>query len=1310
MRQHPIERTLWHGTDNRHKLSQLELLERTEPLIILGEAGMGKSHLLEWLASFPGYARCTARQLINRQDPRTLLGNARMLVIDALDEVNVQKDGDAVDLVLRRLGELGYPPFVLSCRVADWRSATGLEAIREQYDGQQPLELHLEPFKDTDAIAFLGESMGVESAKKVVDHFNSRGLAGLLGNPQTLELVTRVAGRGPLPDSRSELFERAIEVLRVEHRDVKAGAQPARDAALDAAGAAFAGLILTGNEAIVRTAEANTTEGEIQVTEISQLLGADAVAAMLGTRLFKADGADRFSYWHRRIGEYLGARWLAKLADNGRKRRRLLSLFQSHGLVPASLRGIHAWLARDPALAPSIIAADPMGVVEYGDADDLTIEQAQCLLVSLAALARTNPQFRDWGPYSLRGIGQPALLKDVRDLVTGPGTPFGLRLLILEGIKGSPIAPDLRTELQALVLDGGASFAIRHAAAEALVEMTPRQDWPAMFQILHSQADEQSLRLAIGLMAKIRYETFDDRLIVDLVVSFAMQESRILGVLTKLKHELPDARLDGVLDHFALAVSACGDRHSRTGNNQLTDFAYHLIMRRVQAGTVDAKRLWSWLRPFDSRLGHQTQTREQLAKHIREDHALRRAVQRHVLLEQPEESTLRFQAWRLLDRSTGFATSPDDIVALLAELDPSDLDDDRWREVVQLAKHNRETGAEVRTAARPFAGNRPELLSWLDGLAEPKVPEWQVEGERRDRERREQQAIRFAEQRVSFAGQIDAIHRGSPDVVVPLAMAYLGLFDDIDSDAVPAHERVSRWLSPAIGEAALSGFDAFLASDPLSPTADEIASSYAEDQYWDAGYIFVAALAERHRNGTGFAGLPDEPLLAGLFVLRHTSIDEHAGIDGLKEVVETEVRQRGLWPSAMRRYHEPQLEARRTYVDGLRTFMGDDTDAVLAADRAAEWLMCFPDLPVDPEVELIDRLVRSGRYGDLLAALGKRTVLKSEAQRRNWDAVRFLANFDDTLAPIGASEIEPELLWHIRDRAGGGEHVVTLSVAKLEWLIASFRALWPMTTHPSQIRIGDRNPWDASDYLSSLIRRLGNHAGDDATAALRHLREAPQDGYTETIRAVAAEQVRVRVESIFVPPTLDAIDAIARDRAPVTGDDLQAFMIEELALAQAKIMSDDAESWRGFYDDHGVPHDEERCRDHLLGLLRQGSPGVALEPETHVAADKEVDITCSVGKLRLPIEVKGQWHRELWQAADKQLDKLYVRDWRADQRGIYLVLWFGDPVPARKQLCGRGRGAPLPSSPEQLRDMLGAASQAVRDGRIAIVILDLSRP
>lgn len=1305
-----IERTLWYETQNgRAKLPQGELRKRTEPLLILGEAGMGKSHLVKWFATAPGYARCTARQLINRHDPKTLLGDAKTLVIDALDEVSAQNDGDAVDLVLRQLGRLGCPHFVLSCRVAEWRSATGREAIREQYP-EEPLELHLEPFDDDDAKTFLSASLGADTAKAVVEHFNARGLNGLLGNPQTLELISRVAGSGNLPETRSELFSRAVEELRVEHRDAKAYGQLARETGLDAAGAAFAGLILTGSEAIVRTSAANSAEGELQLADVSRLPGGESIGNVLGTRLCKADGADRFGYVHRRVGEYLGARWLAKQADTLPKRRRLLSMFHSYGLVPTSLRGIHAWLAHDPALAQAVIAADPMGVIEYGDADDLTVEQARSLIRALELLATDSPRFRDWGPYSVRGITQPELSGDIRRLISGPETPFGLRLLVLEAVKGSKIAPELRGDLRGIVLDPQAIFAIRRAAGEALSELDGEDDWSTILGALHGYGDELSTRLAIEMVEHIGYEWIDDNLVVELVIAHAKNEGRTVGVLLGLKRHLPDSRIDGILDRLAVVAKTLGKRYERPGNDVLTDFAYHLIVRAVVAGGVTAEKLWSWLEPFDASAGYQRESRQQLDALIRSDDRFRQAIQRYVLLERPSDHSPWHLAWKLAKRCAAFTPTAADIVALLEVLDPSDHSDERWRDLVQLTPHDNKVGAEVRAAAKLFAAHCPSLLEWIEKLAKPIIPEWKIEQAERERTRRAKQAAAHTEHRKRYATYIDQMRQGDYNTIIAPAKAYLNLFNDIGDD-VPAHKRVSQWLGDELGNVAHVGFEAFMVLDPPMPTAQQIAESLAQGKGYEAGYIIVAALAERFRKGVGFDDLSDERLMAGLFELRRTWIDGHAGILGLREAIEEAIHARGSWVEAMRLYHEPQLRARCESVDGLYAFLQGERHAELAAELAAEWLERFPDIPVGPETELIDRLIRSGRLEALRRVAAGHIKLTDDERRRNWDAIGVVVDYEQTVVRLNASPIEPELLWHLRNRTGGrfaGAHIV-LSPAQLEWIITTFRPQYPMVVAPSGTTTGDANPWDASNYLTQLIRRLGNDTSEDATAALMRLRDAPTDGYTESIKIVVAEQARNWVEASYAPPTLEAINVITRNLLPVCAADLQALVLEDLLVAQAKVKSDDAESWRGFYDDKDVPFAEERCRDHLLGLLRQGSKEVTFDPEAHVAADKEVDIACSVGALRMPIEVKGQWHPELWKGADMQLDALYTRDWRADGRGVYLVLWFGDKQPLHKRLKNPGKGMKAPQTAEELREMLVTRSQSVREGRVVVFVLDLVR-
>lgn len=1305
-----IERTLWYRQDDSVvELAQAELEQRTESLVVLGEAGMGKTCLLNWIALLPNHARCTARQLITRNDPASLLGTASVLVIDALDEVSAQKDGDAVDLVLRQLEKLGCPRFILSCRVADWRSATGVEAIREQYVAG-PLELYLRPLTDQEAADYLSVQLGSARAQEVITHFVERGLGELLGNPQTLNLIARVAQSGSLPATRSQLFERAVDVLRVEHRDAKAEQQIQQEAGLSAAGAAFAGLILTGNEAITRKAVANLVEGELPLVELSQLPNGTDVTNMLGTRLFRSDGADRFSYLHRRIGEFLGARWLASVARSARMRRRLLSMFHRYGLVPASLRGIHAWLARDPEFAESVINADPMGLIEYGDADDLTVEQARWLLKSLGRLAEDNPNFRGWGPYSVRGIAQYELLDELRRLVVDSSAPFGLRLLVLEAIKGSEISKTLIVELRDIVLDGNGAYASRKAAGEALVGLIDDKEWASIVEPLITVGDELSVRLVIELMDDVGYGSFDDEFIARAVIASAEAESRTVGTLWSTGLNLPDEKLNGVLGRLANIFPDLARPDEHVGANELADFVYRLIARRMKIGSVSANELWSWIKVLDSSFGYHRESREQIAEILKIDATLRQQLLRLVLLDESGDESLWRRYWRLSRSAPGLALTAADIINLLEAIEPKEVGSKRWRDVVQLARHKDDEGHDVRMAASALVGDDNELKGWIDSLATPPVPEWMVEDEKRGQKRREEDAIRREEVRAHFLSNIQRLRAGEYALVIRPAKAYLRLFSDLRTD-LPAHERVSDWVGQDVWLAARDGFENFLNTEPPRPTASEILSSHLNGNYWEAGYIIVAALAERVRSGKGFDDLPNERLLAGVFQLFVSPIATHAGLDELEKEIEAALRVRGIWADAMREFIESQLELKRERVDGLWSFMRSPADAEVSIDLAAAWLKKFTDLPRGPENELIEKLFLAGRFEDLQVAASARREVNCGERKLIWDAVGLMIDFDATVQRLSTQSIDPNLLWELRrfvSGRGNNDHGSRVSPAQMEWMISTFRVPWPRAEYPNGGFMGDENPWDATELLLSLINRLGNDPSEDAANAFERLRHV-SDGYSLHLRTVAAENAQLRVDASYIPPTISAISAVANDRIPTSIDDLQAMMVEELVLVQKKVSGDDVESWRGFFNDSEMPYGEDRCRNHLLGLLRQESKGIFLEPEVHVADDKEVDITCAVGQMRMPIEIKGQWHSDLWHAADTQLDRLYSSDWRAERRGIYLVLWFGDTNLLNKKLKGPGDGSPLPKTPEELRMALISRSKAAKEGRVEVFVLDLTR-
>ena len=166
-------------------------------------------------------------------------------------------------------------------------------------------------------------------------------------------------------------------------------------------------------------------------------------------------------------------------------------------------------------------------------------------------------------------------------------------------------------------------------------------------------------------------------------------------------------------------------------------------------------------------------------------------------------------------------------------------------------------------------------------------------------------------------------------------------------------------------------------------------------------------------------------------------------------------------------------------------------------------------------------------------------------------------------------------------------------------------------------------------------------------------------------------------------------------------------MQEELDVAQRKLRAHPVDWRRGFFDHNNRPRGEEACRDEVLKVLGDYPAGVDCAPEGHLAQDKRADIICTIGALMLPVEVKGQWHPQLWFAAEDQLAPRYTTDWRAGGRGIYLVLWFGPGAGSGRDLTAPPKGTPMPTSASELREaLIGVMPSTLRE-RIAVVVLDL---
>lgn len=1313
-------------------MAHTDLLTLDRNIVLLGEAGGGKTRLTEWLGERDGHARCTARQLLNG-DGRQLLANCRILVIDALDEVAAKGDGDAVDLVLRALRDAGHPPFVLSCRSSEWRAATMTEAIREQY-GEPPLEFELVPLDARQAQAFLTDRLGdAARAEAVVDHFLKRGLGDWLGNPQTLLMLGDVAGQGSLPDTSSALFETYVDLAWFEHNDQRPNAPLqalGKEAVLDALGAAFAALIMTGSAALSDLPRHKVAKGDLPRSDVAALPDASNLVAALGSRLCVGP-QERRTFQHKRVGEYLGARWLGKHACTPAKRAALLGLITIDGIVPSSLRGLHAWLATHSAqLADEVIRADPSGVIEYGDADMLTPAQGRVLLEALHALAERNPMFFVGYAPRAGSLVAPNLIDEVWRILTERTSDdkafaysWALRITLARQIKAPQLVAARRDALVAMMLDERQEFAIRADIGKALAQHGQLTSWPELLEMLRCRATENSTRLAVDLIDDIGFEHVSDQQIVELILAYEgvtlsavpheTSERRTVGTLYFVRRELPHDRIDGVLDTLAEYLAPFGDDLSLNIDNfDVSSLIGDLVVRRLERPLPDPVALWRWLRPLQGDRGYIRSNRDEIAEWLKEHPAERRVIQRHVLLNRPSDHNLWQRRWRLLEPLPGAQLSEDDVIALLDELDPFD---ERWRDVMMLTAQEGIEGQRAREAARRFAAGDAETLTWIEAQAHRPPADWEIEQQQRSKRRKREQAKKFAKHRKAAMARRHELRRGNYSDVVSPARAYLGQFSDIERE-VPPHERIAGWLGDDLQADAFAGFEAFLHITPADPDAQKIAESWATSRVWHAAYILVAALMERQRTGKGFVDLPDERLIAGMIQLEHGLLRSEEG-KALGASLEAELVARdGTYELYARLLVEPHLNERATHITGLYDLMRETAHAELGARLAKEWLNAFPGLAAEVEEEFTGRLIAAREMDALREFAAKRLAQPDldERRRRNWQAIALWTDFAavaPTLSGIGARD--PALLWSFRDRVGGGRHrddpSGTMSIALMGWIVREFRAAFQRRERPDSVTHGDTNAWDASDYLARLIGQIGDDTGDEAIGTLISLRDAPADGYSDYLRRVGTEQAEKRAEQAYTPPTLGRVAHIMSATPPTTQADLQSAVLNALDRAEARVRSDEADSWVGFYrDDRHTPKEEEECSDHLKLLLDAADPSVVFTREPHLGSDREADFWCSVAGLALPIEAKGQWHQDLWHAAERQLGNQQAVDHRAGGYGIYLVYWFGPDSP--KGLQGPPRGTPRPVTKIELENALRERLIASGRPNLRVKVIDLTRP
>ena len=1312
--------------------------------VLIGEPGSGKSTALRTENEARGGVYLQVSDFLTFDRPAW---RGTTLYLDGLDEVRAGEVNGRLPLerVLTKLDRLGCPPFRLSCRWADWYGAYDRGRLG-RVSSEELIVLRLDPLSEPDVKRILAENHGITDPEGFIAGASHRGVAGLLANPQNLDLLATAVSAGNWPKSLPETFEAACRMLISEENTVYSVANPTAgemESLLNEAGRLCAVQILAGLTGF-------TQLDHVTASPEYPYVPADAIGTgtsrVLQTRLFAGAAEGRLAPAHRQLAEFLAARYISGRIDDGLPIQRVLALISgSDGELMGPFRNFVAWLAvHNRPSRKQLSRLNPGGMFYRGGPDMYAAHERRDILFNLRREARWNPEClytRRWpglGPLvsvEVQDAFQEILTTTERNYPNQPHVMMALQALQ----DGQPL-PDLVPSVLRIVRDPSWLPGIRCAALDTLVEYRKRNALQEDVLVgLLADIDAGKLEEPggdlLGILLKALYP--GDIPIAEALKYLRNPESWISSqqFLAFWTSHVPEESTD---EQRAELLDAFADDFGAFGSAMIGESSPHSIMGQLPAevlksrlrGSMDdipIERLWDWsllasqpgLHVLDRVAGAVSLELERNDDRLKD--LLKYGVEWCASAEDPVScmrSLVRalsgarpvdFGQW-CVDRALSAATKL--TAAIYIDLYVNLHMDQLVREpfAVDLTWEQFRERLLPNPVVVALFDERYKLLDhphgdrtyfFLGGLLPDTEAQAKCQGEIE------------AESAELEAGS------GNPYLLERAAQAYYS--ETASAAAESPWDRLGRLVGSRTDLAAhlRSGLLGVLGRDDL-PTPSDIPAQYGAAPMPPLTFPFMAALSELDKSGAlDVSGMSDGVVDLAVTILHSVPADQitpdpHDFFRTFRPQWLSQLLQDRPQPiaDALIRAIRRKLEMGILPASEVRALADQDHRSVAA-------LACQPLLRTFPGESGEDCLKA---LGWLLAAALKscdgiqleRTIRHQleneelpEAQRIYWAAAGFFLAPGRYGRELLRSGDRPDQLGSLLDLFCGvglpREFVRRLGVSELRLLIAVTR----VAKEGPVIKAG----WSLT---SGLLWRLSSFEPQEAASLLEELRDSPAFARWDADIALAMEyHFARRREAEFQHCGIEAVSKTLKNGPPANAGDLAALAVNELEVLSERIRDGSASYWRIFwnvdrYNHPKGPRPEESCRDAILFNLqsRLARLGVDVQPEGTYADDKRSDIRVTYGGFNVPVEIKRACHRDLWTAIRNQLMVKYARDPEAAGFGIYLVLWFGQDDRCKPTALESW----IPGDAGEVESGLRKQLFERERSRISVCVIDVSKP
>jgi len=1105
-------------------------------------------------------------------------------------------------------------------------------------------------------------------------------------------MLADAVGKGSWPNSKLQLYKKAVKILLTEHNRVRIGlglGQYSPEELMDPAGAVCASVLISGVEGInlLESSLDNNYPSycDVPYEEIEK------VQACLMMRAFSLIGSkqEAVTYVHRTVAEYLGARWLSKKIHHGFPFRRLLSLISIEEHPAPELRGLHAWLATllsDNSI--NLIKNDPYGVLVYGDPRSLSLSSRKLLLDELKNLSKQDPWFRssELSARSLGALSGKDMVRSFRRILNDPNSGFTLKSIVFDSIRNGPLLPEMGFDMKRIFMNLDASYHERCMALDALVHVIPNGESDVVKSFKSTLAGNPA---TARLRSEVLSLLFDKYFNPDDVVSVLQDiledtEKHSIGTISLLPFSLPIDALPEILDCCCELRQKESSYQRGTNEFEVGITLSHMIATVLKHGEpIQSIRLWSWLKTLHRFEGG---TEEDIKEYLIRN----KSIVFEMFKIAFNELHLNRRKWLFLhdfQETTMFSLSGEEMANYtlrLLYLKNRITEKDRF--LYEITSQLIMSSAPVQEALFRqyylYADREKSLQKIRDNYCRCKIEEWRREAytrkledlKKRDKIRKKNRAALYQTKESIKNGK----HVHNLDY---LSHIYFGLSYDSDLELTP-FERLRNEIGDDLVDMALEGFTAIIKRNDL-PSPTYIASLLCENLRSLYCYAVLAGMDEVWKREGILDIFPDALLKFALVIA--------ILFPTLENTNSKNIQSSRQWKGRI--YTERPDIAESVFEEIARVFLHKNNTKntifynIASNHHTERWrgrlaLRLLKEFPA-AKPESFQHLILAALYEpdchkELVKlaklTLGTRGLVRMET-RALWLIAGFLLSCDEFVSRLlNYTKNHEWVIWTIRDIyeqtcVRGQNGGMRLSEKQIEALIVLVGEEYENTPFPMGASTGNQNAWNASEFVQKNINKLAAIPKVGASYVLKNLLGNKRiASYHNMIKHSYANQAAIHRETEYSQPDWNKTIETLGSGSPANISDLHAIVLDHISTIKSYIRYSNTDPYKQFWrcDSNGkVEHPviENICRDRLIELLRTRlSPfELCVEPEGHMMKDRRSDIVVlSGGSLKLPLELKRDTHRDLWTACQTQLERMYVRDPNAAGYGIYTVFWFGD--------------------------------------------------